>query len=143
MTEGSGQFSPDEAEFFSKEQLCPLIETKITIITVPSADSTTNVVYIHRDGREGMFPHDPTLWDKDCVYFSREWSKDPGLDDYDYDEEDTIVVWSAGRGRLVEGARVPARRRAQRPVCRNDPDPDGRTGKRVPGEVDLRWRYHV
>ena len=70
--------------------------TKITIITVPPARSVDDLVYVHRDGREEIVPHDPTLWNKDCIYFPREWSKDPDLDDYDYDEEDAIEVRPAG-----------------------------------------------
>jgi hypothetical protein len=67
----------------------------VRIITVPPAESTEDQIY-HDGTAAQVLPYDPNLWDRDCVFYPREWSQDPDLDLYDDSLEDCIDVHPAG-----------------------------------------------
>jgi hypothetical protein len=73
------------------------METNIRIITVPYKPPPPGGVVVYDDGEyQRVIQHDPSLYNKDCIWFPREWSNDPDLHLYDDDDEDVIEVRPAG-----------------------------------------------
>jgi hypothetical protein len=71
----------------------------IRIITVPKPeDVRPTVVTDFSDGGSEEYDCGPDLWDKDILFFPREWSPDPDvhMNVYDEDDQDAMEVRPAG-----------------------------------------------